>query len=240
STTPIQPTDQYLRCKYCHSMMCINLGESLLKTTFTIKIDEDSLLGIIKKTLRDHDLLETFTLNSVHLFYFPYWQFQSSHKTFYIPAASTTYRTIETYSVEPGEIRFYSQDIQESASSVNPDVFLETALETLHDQMIDTVEDVKASLIYIPFYSVFIKYGDRNYTLHIPAHSGTVLMTDLLPPPSLNLYRSLRLSALIIFFFYVFLTFGAINLSGRLSIAFITCVLASFVFYKWLKKSIVR
>jgi len=71
SQNEISPSHRYINCPYCDSALHIELGESLGKTTFKITTQTAVIPGLIKKTLLNHGMIDTFDIMNIHLIYFP-------------------------------------------------------------------------------------------------------------------------------------------------------------------------
>ncbi len=237
----VTPLDRYARCDYCHSFLRIDLGESLAKTTYQVTVTPGRIPSILKRALIGHDLNREFQIRKIDLEYYPFWRFQWKQTTRFAVAASEVDKKLGEYTFRTGTQEFFHPESIENARIIEPDIFLENALENLDDLPEDTAgEEMVPALIYAPFYRVIFTYGTSDYHAWVSGAQAQVIFQDVPASPALVMNQSFAVTAALIFLAYGAVTFLAVQFTHSLPAALTANVGLTFLLHAWLKKVLLR
>ena len=180
---PLDPFRSFLGCPYCGSSHYIELEASLRHYLVRPIIREEAARAALPGWLAGRRIKRSVTVRSTELAYIPFWQIASGLTAYAIPAASLTFFEGQDIFEIKGDLRFFSPEaIGEGADVLDPDLFLEGALERLRDLGHPAGEGTEIRLIHVPFFRLTYDAGGESYTALVDGLWGRVYGEP--PPPA--------------------------------------------------------
>ncbi len=242
SRVDLNPSDRILKCAYCDSVFRVDLGESIPSLTLKTTIPPGRVSGLIKDALKHRELFEQIQILNVQRILFPFWQFSFPQKSWITPAAASSDEALSKFRLKAGEKSYFELKDEDSDAVIAPDIFLETAFESMGKAFAaqHRREEAKLAQIFVPFYKVRFSYGEQDYTCYVAGHSGEILFDKLPTISALAAGRPLIVRSVLIFLLFTIITLVTLNVTSSIPATLIACFGTAVILFFYLKLVVVE